>query len=128
MIVGVIIAVVAAFIPLGELADATSIGTLFAFALVNLSVIYLRRARPELPRSYKVPFFPVVPILGIVMCLGLMVTLGGTTWMVFGLWMVVGVALYFAYGRKHSIVGAMSENDYVNAATAATPVIMKEHK
>lgn len=128
VIVGVIIAVVAAFIPLGELADATSIGTLFAFALVNLSVIYLRRARPELPRSYKVPFFPVVPILGIVMCLGLMVTLGGTTWMVFGLWMVVGVALYFAYGRKHSIVGAMSENDYVNAATAATPVIMKEHK
>ena len=118
VIVGAVVAVVAALIPLGELADATSIGTLFAFALVNLSVILLRRLRPDLDRSYSVPLFPVVPALGIVMCLGLMVSLGGTTWIVFLIWMLVGAALYLGYGRRHSTVGALSDEEYAEAIAA----------
>lgn len=118
VIVGAVVAVVAALIPLGELADATSIGTLFAFALVNLSVILLRRLRPDLDRSYSVPLFPVVPALGIVMCLGLMVSLGGTTWIVFLIWMLVGAALYLGYGRRHSTVGALSDAEYAEAIAA----------
>lgn len=123
LIVGIVVAVAAALIPLGELADATSIGTLCAFALVNLSVIYLRRARPELRRSYRVPFYPLVPIAGFAMCVLLMITLGGTTWVVFGIWMLIGTALYFLYGRKHSVVGAMSAEDYADASDSSLSTV-----
>jgi len=122
LIVGTAVAIAAAVVPLGQLADATSIGTLFAFGLVNISVIYLRRSRPDLRRSYRVPLYPVTPILGALFCVYLMVTLGAVTWIVFGIWMAVGVALYFAYGRRHSLVGGMSQTDYVDARTASTPV------
>jgi len=113
----------AALIPLGELADATSIGTLCAFALVNLSVIYLRRARPELTRSYRVPFYPLVPLAGFAMCVLLMITLGGTTWFVFGIWMLIGTGLYFLYGRKHSVVGAMNSEQYADASDSSLSIV-----
>ncbi|WP_413333570.1 amino acid permease [Brevibacterium sp. GP-SGM9] len=112
LITGGLVAITAALIPLGELANATSIGTLFAFCLVNIAVIYLRVKRPDLERSFKVPFGPVIPILGALACAFLMVNLGGTTWAVFGLWMVVGALIYFGYSRRHSRVGALSESDY----------------
>ncbi|MDM7890978.1 APC family permease [Curtobacterium caseinilyticum] len=102
LIVGIVVAVGAALVPLGELADATSIGTLVAFALVNVSVIVLRRTRPDLERSYRVPLFPVVPVLGTLCCVLLAVFLGAGTWIAFGLWMVAGAVLYLAYGRRHS--------------------------
>jgi APA family basic amino acid/polyamine antiporter len=102
LIVGVVVAVGAALVPLGELADATSIGTLVAFALVNVSVIVLRRTRPELERSYRVPLFPVVPVLGTLCCVLLAVFLGAGTWIAFGLWMLAGAVLYLAYGRRRS--------------------------
>ncbi|WP_231391928.1 amino acid permease [Arthrobacter sp. 35W] len=112
LIVGTAVAVTAGLVPLGALADATSIGTLFAFALVNLSVIYLRRRRPDLPRTFRVPLYPITPILGTVMCIYLMANLGSTTWWVFGVWMLVGVAAYFGYGRRNSRVAALSREDY----------------
>lgn len=112
LVTGVLVAITAALIPLGELANATSIGTLFAFCLVNIAVIYLRVKRPDLPRSFKVPFGPVIPILGSLACAFLMVNLGGTTWIVFGLWMVVGFVVYLTYSRRHSRVGALSDSDY----------------
>ncbi|WP_144804341.1 APC family permease [Curtobacterium sp. BH-2-1-1] len=102
LVVGVVVTVVAALVPLGELADATSIGTLVAFALVNVSVLVLRRSRPDLERSYRVPLFPVVPVLGTLCCVLLAVFLGAGTWIAFGLWMLAGVVLYLAYGRRHS--------------------------
>jgi len=104
LIVGGAVAVAAAFVPLGALADATSIGTLFAFALVNLSVIWLRRRRPDLERSYRVPLYPVTPILGTAFCVLLVVTLGSVTWIAFAVWMLVGAGIYLAYGRRHSVV------------------------
>lgn len=102
LIVGIVVTVVAALVPLGELADATSIGTLVAFALVNVSVIVLRRTRPGLERSYRVPLFPVVPVLGTLCCVLLAVFLGAGTWIAFGVWMLVGAALYLLWGRRHS--------------------------
>ena len=110
--VGVLVAITAAFIPLGELADATSIGTLFAFCLVNLAVIYLRFKRPDIDRSFKVPFGLIIPALGALACAFLMVNLGGRTWIVFGLWMVVGAIVYFTYSRRHSVVGRLDETTY----------------
>lgn len=112
LIAGVVVALTAGLIPLGELADATSIGTLFAFALVNIAVIHLRRTRPELARSYRVPFYPVTPVLGALMCAFLMANLGGSTWVVFGIWMLVGVAAYLGYGRRHSRLAALGEQEY----------------
>ena len=82
--------------------EDVTIGTLVAFALVNVSVIVLRRSQPDLERSYRVPLFPVVPILGTLSCVLLAVFLGATTWIAFGIWMVAGAVLYLAYGRRHS--------------------------
>ncbi len=117
LIVGIVVAVTAGLVPLGALADATSIGTLFAFALVNIAVIYLRRNRPELKRSYKVAFYPVTPILGALMCIYLMANLGGHTWVVFLAWMMVGLLAYFGYGRRHSRVAALTEDEYLELST-----------
>ncbi|MCA4133493.1 amino acid permease [Arthrobacter sp. M4] len=112
LIVGIAVAITAGLVPLGALADATSIGTLFAFALVNLAVIHLRRNRPELPRTFRVPLYPLTPVLGTLMCAYLMANLGADTWLVFGAWMLVGAALYFGYGRRNSRVAALGEDDY----------------
>ena len=106
LITGGIIMITAGLVPLGELADATSIGTLFAFSLVSLSVIYLRRNRPDLPRTFRVPLYPVTPILAVAGCVFLMANLGGTTWIVFGLWMVLGAVAYLSYGRRRSTAAA----------------------
>ena len=133
LIVGTAVALTAGLVPLGALADATSIGTLFAFALVNVAVIYLRRHRPELTRSFRVPLFPLTPILGAAMCGYLMLNLGADTWVVFGLWMLVGLAVYFGYGRRHSRVAALSHEEYRELSGAApsdtqpTPEPMKAH-
>ncbi|GHH62556.1 amino acid transporter [Streptosporangium violaceochromogenes] len=102
LIVALFVSVLAGFIPLGQLAEATSIGTLFAFAIVNAGVLVLRRTQPGLPRSFKTPFFPVTPILGVVFCFVVMLGLAGVTWLAFAAWMAVGLAAYFLYGFRHS--------------------------
>lgn len=102
IVVSLFVAALAAFIPLGKLADATSIGTLFAFGLVNVAVLILRRRQPERPRSFRVPFSPVTPILGVLCCGYMMFSLDGATWLVFGGWMVLGLLLYFGYGIRRS--------------------------
>jgi len=102
MLVGVITAVAAGFFDINVLGDMTSVGTLAAFAIVCLSVIYLRRTAPDLPRGFSVPLSPVVPILGILSC-GYLITTVPWNVLVFFLWyMLGGVVLYFAYGMRHS--------------------------
>ncbi|WP_141309925.1 amino acid permease [Streptomyces spinoverrucosus] len=105
VIVSVFVMVLAALVPLGALADATSIGTLFAFALVNCAVLILRRRSPEAPRSFRVPLAPVTCVLGTLCCGYVMWGLGADTWIAFGLWMAVGFAIYALYGIKHSRLG-----------------------
>ncbi|WP_251061000.1 amino acid permease [Streptomyces sp. ISL-100] len=102
IIVCVFCGVLAASIPLGQLANATSIGTLFAFALVNVAVVILRYKRPDMNRTFKVALFPVTPILGFLFCGYLMMELPGVTWAVFGAWMVGGLVIYFLYGMRRS--------------------------
>jgi len=106
IIVTVIICILAALIPLGQLAEATSIGTLFAFAIVNFGVVALWISRPELNRTFLVPLMPLMPVLGVVFCLYLIMSLAAITWLVFFLWLVVGMAIYVFYGRKHSTAPA----------------------
>ena len=98
-------AIIAGFSDIGVLEEMVNVGTLFAFVLVSIGVIVLRRTRPDLERSYKVPFMPVVPILSVLACLWLMINLTAITWVRFLVWMAIGVAVYFAYGRRHSLVG-----------------------
>ncbi|WP_245690982.1 amino acid permease [Sinosporangium album] len=102
IIVSAFVAILAGLVPLGRLADATSIGTLFAFAVVNVGVIVLRSTRPDLPRNFRTPLFPLTPILGVLFCLYLMVNLDRQTWAVFAVWTLVGLAAYFAYGFRRS--------------------------
>lgn len=102
VIVSLFCGVLAAAIPLGQLADATSIGTLFAFALVNVAVVVLRWTRPEMPRTFRVPLSPVLPALGFLFCLWMMGSLDAVTWVVFGIWMAAGLVFYFSYGYRRS--------------------------
>ncbi|MHC5702150.1 amino acid permease [Streptomyces tirandamycinicus] len=102
VIVSLFCGVLAAFIPLGELANATSIGTLFAFALVNVAVVILRWKRPDMNRTFKVMLFPVTPILGFLFCAYMMLSLPGVTWVWFAGWMAAGLVFYFLYGLRRS--------------------------
>lgn len=101
---GVLIAVLAALVPLSEIVKLVNIGTLFAFVLVNIGVIILRRTRPEMPRPYRVPWSPVLPIIGVLFAVYLMTDLPWDTWVRFVVWLALGIIIYFTYGYKHSKV------------------------
>jgi APA family basic amino acid/polyamine antiporter len=105
IIVGLVVALLAGFIPLAELAELVNIGTLFAFALVSIAVLVLRRTRPDLRRAFRVPLVPLVPILSVVACVGLMFFLTVETWLRFLVWMLLGFVVYFLYSRRHSLLG-----------------------
>ena len=94
----------AAFTPIAQLGNLTSIGTLFAFVLVCLGVIIMRRTDPDLPRPFRTPWVPAVPILGVLVNFLLMLGLGALTWTAFLIWMAIGLALYFSYSRFHSLL------------------------
>jgi basic amino acid/polyamine antiporter, APA family len=106
IIVTIVISILAGFVPLGQLAEATSIGTLAAFTVVNIGVIALWLNRPDLERSFKVPLMPLFPILGAVLCIYLITSLNWVTWLVFLAWMSVGIAIYLFYSRKRSRASA----------------------
>ena len=101
---GILIAAIAAFVPLEEIAKLVNIGTLFAFVITNVGVIVLRRTRPDLERGFRVPFVPLFPIIGAVLALFLMKYLERDTWIRFGVWLAIGFAIYFLYGRRHSLL------------------------
>lgn len=96
------VALLAAFVPIGEAADMTNIGTLFAFVLVCAGVMILRRTNPDHPRPFRIPLMPWIPLLGIAACLGLMVFLPAMTWIRFFVWTIIGIVTYVGYGAKHS--------------------------
>jgi APA family basic amino acid/polyamine antiporter len=102
---GVVVAAMAALLPLEELASLVNIGTLFAFILVAIAVLILRRTRPDLERPFRTPFVPVLPILSVLASFYLMVNLPTATWVRFAVWMVIGVVIYLLYGQRHSRLG-----------------------
>ena len=104
VIIGLVTAVLAGFISLGALAELVNIGTLFAFVVVSIGVVILRRTRPDLHRAFRTPLVPVLPVLAVLACVYLMLNLPVETWLRFVVWMVVGGVLYFAYGYRHSRV------------------------
>ncbi len=105
IIVGVLVAAMAGFLSLSELAELVNIGTLFAFVVVAIAVIVLRRTRPDLPRSFRTPLVPLVPILAALSCITLMLFLTVSTWVRFLIWLALGFVVYFVYSRRKSRVG-----------------------
>jgi len=101
-LVGLIAAMIGAFVPLDKLAELVNIGTLFAFSFVSLAVIILRKTHPDLPRAFRCPFVPFVPLLSIFSCIFLMLQLKLLTWVAFLVWLLLGVIFYFSYSFKHS--------------------------
>lgn len=106
LIIGVCVAIAAATMPIDELGKLVGAGTLFAFILVCIAVIYLRRAEPHVHRPFRVPHVPLLPLLGILACGGLLAGLGEYTWVRLGAWLAIGLVIYFLYGRFHSRLGA----------------------
>jgi APA family basic amino acid/polyamine antiporter len=109
---GVVVAVIAALVPLSDLAELVNIGTLFAFVVVAIGVVLLRRARPELPRAFRCPAVPLVPILSVLASFYLMLNLPGITWLRFLIWMAVGFVVYVSYGYHRSRLATAATTGY----------------
>ncbi|WP_214107539.1 amino acid permease [Acrocarpospora catenulata] len=108
LIIGVVTAILAGFIPLRALAEMVNIGTLFAFVVVSIGVVILRRTRPDLPRSFRTPLVPWLPVASVLACLYLMLNLAVETWLRFAAWMLLGITVYYLYGTRHSRVGTLT--------------------
>ena len=114
---GVVVAVISTFVPLTELAELVNIGTLFAFVLVAIGVIVLRRTRPDLKRAFRCPGVPVVPVLAVLTSFYLMLNLPAATWIRFFIWMALGLVFYFVHSRQHSRLA--TDPDYARDAEKA---------
>ncbi|MEO6683348.1 MAG: amino acid permease [Ginsengibacter sp.] len=106
----IFVSLFAAFVPARVVGEMTSIGTLFAFILVCAGIWVMRVKMPDLPRSFKTPFVPLVPILGIITCLFMMVFLAPDTWIRLMVWMIIGLDIYLIYGAKYSHLGNGTDN------------------
>lgn len=101
----ILVGLFAGFIPGDIVGDMTSIGTLFAFMLVCVAVIVLRKTDPDMKREFVTPFVPFVPILGIIVCGAMIFGLGWTNWLRLIVWLLIGFVIYFGYSKKHSKLG-----------------------
>jgi APA family basic amino acid/polyamine antiporter len=98
----VFVSLFAAFVPARVVGEMTSIGTLFAFILVSIGVVVMRKTMPDAPRAFKTPLVPLVPLLGVGTCLFMMVFLPLDTWIRLIVWMLIGFDVYLAYSVRHS--------------------------
>jgi len=110
-VVAVVVALLAGLIPLSKLADLTSIGTLTAFSVVSAAVMILRHTAPDLPRGFRVPFYPWVPIASILFSVLVVIGLPVITFVIFGLWVAAWLAFYLLYGIRHSRLGRQPDED-----------------
>lgn len=103
-IAGIVSALLAGVFPIRLVADLTNIGILAAFVVVCAAVIVLRKTRPDVPRTFRIPLMPVVPAFGFLASGFLMFQLHTDTWIRFFVWLIIGMAVYWFYGRKHSLL------------------------
>ncbi|GAA4937411.1 amino acid permease [Actinoplanes utahensis] len=118
---GILIAILAALVPLGTIVELVNIGTLFAFVLVNIGVIVLRRTRPDMPRPYRVPWSPLLPLLGVAFAVYLMLDLPLDTWLRFAGWLAAGLLIYFLYGYRHSRLRTANAASVTSPSTRSGP-------
>jgi APA family basic amino acid/polyamine antiporter len=104
ILTGVFVGLMAAFLPLRVLAELVNIGTLLAFVIVCGAVLIMRKTNPEAERPFRAPLVPLTPILGILTCLLLMFSLPGENWIRLFVWLAIGFAIYFGYGKRHSVM------------------------
>ncbi len=102
LVILLLVALFAAFVPGDVVGHMTSIGTLFAFMLVCAAVIILRKKEPNMPRQFKTPLVPFLPILGIVACGAMIFGLGWENWARLAVWLILGFIIYFGYSKRHS--------------------------
>jgi len=102
VVTGIAVALAAGFTPVAVLGQLVSIGTLFAFVVVAIGVLFLRRRRPDLERPFRTPWVPFLPVLSVVVSTLLMLSLPWATWERLLIWMALGLAIYAAYGYRHS--------------------------
>ena len=117
VVVSILVALVAGFVPSDYLWDSVSFGTLVAFSVVALSLMVLRRRNPELERPFKVPFYPVVPILTIVVCVYVLTSLRPITWVICVSWLALVFVFYLLYGRRHATL-----SHYVSEEEISEPI------
>lgn len=98
----VFVSIFAGFVPVSDLGHMVSIGTLFAFSLVCIGVIVMRKKHPNAKRGFRVPLVPVIPIIGVIVCVVLMAGLPIESWERLGIWLALGLLIYFLYGKRHS--------------------------
>ncbi|HVV12157.1 amino acid permease [Amycolatopsis sp.] len=106
VVLGAVAALIAGFVPIDVVAELVNVGALFAFAVVSVGVLVLRRVEPGRDRPFRTPWVPVVPLLALAGCVLLATTLAPLTWLRFGVWLVAGIALYLGYGRRRSTMTA----------------------
>jgi basic amino acid/polyamine antiporter, APA family len=110
IITGIAGMLIAGMLPISILGELVSIGTLLAFIIVCMSVLILRKSKPDIERPFKTPWVPAVPIMGAVFCVLMMISLPFDTWLRLIIWMAIGFAIYFFYGRKHSKVQSQNKD------------------
>lgn len=109
----VFVSLFAGFVPVSDLGHMVSIGTLFAFTLVCIGIMVLRKTMPDLPRPFRTPLVPLVPIMGILVCVYLMYSLPTESWYRLLGWMVIGVCIYVFYGRRHSKIRVIKDGKII---------------
>jgi APA family basic amino acid/polyamine antiporter len=119
VLTGIAVGLMGALMPLRVLAELTNIGTLLAFVIVCTAVLIMRRRHPEAERPFRCPFVPLVPVLGIGFCLVLMFSLPAENWLRLILWLLLGFAVYFGYGRYHSVLARMRNREIQSGPLSA---------
>ena len=99
---GITTAILAGFLPLGQLADLANVASIIAFALVSYTTIVFYKKYPDLKRGFKVPGMPVLPMISIVLFAALLYSIKLTTWIIFIVWVIIGIVVYFVFSYKNS--------------------------